>query len=178
MPAAMLLSALPWREKIEDLLCMANCDWPIPSLSISLRNCTVDKVSLSIAMAKKKKESLEHLFVKCKEAKRFWPWIFRGFNFNTELNANFIYLNNFESMTKLNFIISVLGKLTIWELRGILRETQIINLVNSLQIKFSYKLQSHVRTLYYRYKVGKNSVHHFWWRILNAQQNRKTWKPT
>ena len=32
-------------------LCIISCDWPIPSLSIRLRNCTIDKVSQSIAMA-------------------------------------------------------------------------------------------------------------------------------
>ena len=32
-------------------LCMTSCDWPIPSLSICLKNCTIDKVSLLIAMA-------------------------------------------------------------------------------------------------------------------------------
>ena len=40
----------PGGEKI-DGLCMTSCDWPISSLSISLRNCAIDKVSLSIAMA-------------------------------------------------------------------------------------------------------------------------------
>ena len=37
-------------NNIEEV-CMTSCDWPIPSLSVSLRNCTIDKVSLSIAMA-------------------------------------------------------------------------------------------------------------------------------
>ena len=37
-------------KNIEELR-MKSCDWPIPSLSISLRNCTIDKASLSIAMA-------------------------------------------------------------------------------------------------------------------------------
>ena len=43
-------SALPGGEQLEEL-CMASRDWPIPPLSIRLRNCTIDKVSVSIAMA-------------------------------------------------------------------------------------------------------------------------------
>ena len=29
---------------------MTSCDWPIPSVSMSLRICTIDKVSLSVDM--------------------------------------------------------------------------------------------------------------------------------
>ena len=52
MPAAMLLSALPLAGKqLRNCVCQAVHDWPIPSMSVSLKNCTIDKVSLSIAMA-------------------------------------------------------------------------------------------------------------------------------
>ena len=43
----------PGGQKKEEL-CMMSCDWLVPSLSTSLRNCTIDNISLSIAMAVRK----------------------------------------------------------------------------------------------------------------------------
>ena len=40
--------SVPGGEKKIEKLCMTSRDWSIPFLSICLRNCTIDKVSLSI----------------------------------------------------------------------------------------------------------------------------------
>ena len=58
-------------------------------------------------------------------------------------------------MSKLNFFISVLGKCTVWEMRGTLRKAQLPNITNNTNINFKQKLQSQVPTLYHRYELRK-----------------------
>ena len=76
----------------------------------------------------------------------------KEFNFNMELGDKFIHLNSYDIMTKLNYLIPVLGKCTIWEMRGILRKVQVTNITNNLRINFKYKLQSQLTTLYHQYE--------------------------
>ena len=109
-------------------------------------------ISKRCILCKDADETIEHLFVKCAVSKQFWAWLFREFNCNTELNAKFIYLNNYETMSTLGFLITILGKYTIWEMRGILRKTELPNTATNLKINFKHRLQSHLSTLYLRHQ--------------------------
>ena len=115
-------------------------------------------ISRSCIFCKNTDETLEHVFVNCTEVRIFWDWIFRQFHFTTDLNNKFVYLNNFENMTSLTFLITILGKYTIWEMRGILRKAQLLNLANVLKVNFKYKLQSQLTTLYHRYKSRNTEI--------------------
>ena len=97
-------------------------------------------ISKRCILCKDADETLEHLFVNCAVSKQFWAWLFREFNCNTELNAKFIYLNNYETMSTLGFLITILGKYTIWEMRGILRKTELPNTATNLKINFKHRL--------------------------------------
>ena len=111
-----------------------------------------EDISRICILCKNDEEDLEHLFIDYTVVKHFWEWIFREFNFNTILDKQFIYLNNYEDMTKLSFFITILGKCTIWEMRGILRKAPHINIASGLKINQEHKLQSHLNTLYQIYK--------------------------
>lgn len=105
-------------------------------------------------------EDLEHTFVLCTESKLFWEWIFREFAFHTTLDKKFVYINNYKNMTKLNFLITMLGKRSIWDMRGILRKSPNLNIQIGLKVNFKYKVQSRLNTLYQIY-LAKNSINTF-----------------
>ncbi len=110
---------------------------------------------------KNTEETITHIFAKCNTITVFWNWIFNNFNFVILLTESFVYINSYEEMTKLYTLVTVLGKHTIWEMLGILRKSpQIRNIVISLKLNFKYKLQSHLRTLYHRYKY-RNDLNTF-----------------
>ena len=58
-----------------------------------------------------------------------------------------VYLNNFDKFKKLSFMIAIVAKSTIWELRGILRKVRLPDIINSLKVNFKYKLLSQLLTL-------------------------------
>lgn len=111
------------------------------------------EISRLCILCKHTEETLNHVFVNCAETRQFWEWIFREFNFNTDLKEKFLYLNNYENMTKLRFLIDILGKCTIRKMRQILRKSQVLNITSGLKINFKYRLQSQLTTLYLQYKA-------------------------
>jgi hypothetical protein len=115
------------------------------------------EISKECILCKNNDEDLEHIFVNCTEVKLFWQWIFREFNMTTDLNEQFVYLNNYNNMTKLDFLITILGKCTIWQMRTILKNSPLFNIQRGLKINFKYKIQSHLTTLYHRYKARNES---------------------
>ena len=114
-----------------------------------------EDISSDCILCNNVEEDLEHVFLNCTQTKRFWEWIFREFNINVILDRKFIYLNNYEGMSKLCFLITILGKCTIWGMRGILRKSPQLNtrIVASMKVNFKYKLQSQLNTLYHLYQV-------------------------
>jgi hypothetical protein len=102
-------------------------------------------------LCRNSRDTLVHIFVNCTIAIDFWNWIFREFNFTTTLNEKFVYLNNAEHMTKLTTLLTIIGKMVIWEMRGIMRTTQLWDVAQALKLNFKYKLQSCLNTLQERY---------------------------
>ena len=94
----------------------------------------------------------------CRKIKPFWLWVFREFGFTTELCQKLVHLNNFEELNKMQFIIVIVAKATIWELRGILRKAMLPNILQSLKINFKYKLLTQLTTICEVYKTRNVST--------------------
>ena len=108
-------------------------------------------------LCQEEEETMSHIFTTCRFVIEFWRWVFLNFNFTTNLDNEFIYLNNFHEMSKLSFLLTILGKHTIWDFRNILRNNRHLqDIVTSLKMNFKYKVQSHLNLLYSRYKYREN----------------------
>lgn len=97
-------------------------------------------------------ETIDYILIHCNLTETFWRWIFRELEFNTDLNSNFVYVNNFETVSDFQFYMLCLGKITIWETRNIIRRAQLPNIVYCMKVNFKSRVQSHLTTLYYSYK--------------------------
>lgn len=112
------------------------------------------EVSNICSLCQNEEETLSHIFITCAAAIQFWRWIFHHFNFTTDLNQQFVFVNNYQEMSKLSLLLTVLGKSTIWEMVTIARRQVQLqnNILASLKLNFKYKLQGNMNCLYHRYK--------------------------
>ena len=69
---------------------------------------------------KQESEELEHVLIHCRYVVEFWNWIFLNVQFHTALDSKFVYIDNYEDMTKISFLVTILGKITIWEMRTVM----------------------------------------------------------
>lgn len=109
------------------------------------------EISSLCVLCKHSEETVDHLFAKCTKIIPFWEWIFAELGFHTELSDKLVYTNNHENQNNFNFFITVLVKCTIWEVRNILRKSQMLHILDSLKVNFKYKLMSTLTTLYHAY---------------------------
>ena len=67
------------------------------------------------------------------------------------------YVTNYhDKMSRLFFMITILGKHTTWELRNIEKNSLLQDIIASLKINFIFKVQSHLNLFYSRYKDREN----------------------
>ena len=76
------------------------------------------------------------------------------------VDEKWFYLNDFDEFEKLSFMIAIVAKSTIWEVRGLLRTVRLPDIINSLKVNFKYKLLSQLLTLCHLHN-SREQIHIF-----------------